>query len=57
LGGSRAFGDCWTTKIHALTDVIARPYALMLTAGNVTDVKAASALFERAGRRRYLLAE
>jgi transposase len=25
----------WTTKVHALTDVIGRPYALMLTAGNV----------------------
>ncbi len=23
----------WTTKVHALTDVIGRPYALMLTAG------------------------
>jgi transposase len=47
----------WTTKVHALTDVIGRPYALMLTAGNVSDVKAASALLERAGRMRYLLAD
>ncbi|WP_420893849.1 IS5 family transposase [Sphingomonas sanguinis] len=47
----------WTTKIHALTDVIGRPYALMLTAGNVSDVKAAPALLERAGRMRYLLAD
>ena len=28
----------------------------MLTAGNVSDVKAAPALLERAGRMRYLLA-
>jgi hypothetical protein len=40
----------WTTKIHALIDVIGHPYALMLTAGNVSDVKAAPALLERAGR-------
>ena len=47
----------WTTKVHALTDVIGRPYALMLTAGNVSDVKAAPALLERADRMRYLLAD
>ncbi|KQN92136.1 transposase [Sphingomonas sp. Leaf67] len=29
----------------------------MLTAGNVSDVKAAPALFERAGRMRYLLGD
>ncbi len=29
----------------------------MLTAGNVSDVKAAPALLERAGRMRYLLAD
>ena len=40
-----------------LTDVIGRPYALMLTAGNVSDVKAEPALLERAGRTRYLLAD
>jgi hypothetical protein len=38
--------------IHALTDVIGRPYALMLTAGNVSDIKAAPALLERAGGMR-----
>lgn len=37
----------WTTKNHALTDVIGRPYALMLTPGKVSDIKAAPALFER----------
>ncbi len=47
----------WTTKVHALTDAIGRPYALMLTPGNVSDVKTAPALIERAGRMRYLLGD
>jgi transposase len=47
----------WTTKVHALTDVIGRPYALILTAGNVSDIKAAPALLQRAGRMRYVLAD
>jgi transposase len=47
----------WTTKVHALTDVLGRPYVPMLTAGNVSDVKAAPALLERAGRMRYLLGD
>lgn len=47
----------WTTKVHALTDVIGRPYALMLTAGNVGDIKAAPTLLQRAGHMRYLLAD
>ena len=47
----------WTTKLHALTDAIGRPYALMLTPGNVSDIKAAPALIERAGRMRYLLGD
>ena len=47
----------WTTKVHALTDAIGRPYALMLTPGNVSDVKAAPALIARAGRMRYLLGD
>jgi hypothetical protein len=47
----------WTTKIPALTDVVGRPYALMLTPGNVSDIKAAPALLERAGRMRYLLGD
>ena len=38
-----------TTKVHALTDVIGRPYALMLTPGNVADVKAAPELLARMG--------
>jgi hypothetical protein len=43
----------WTTKVHALTDVIGRPYALMLTAGNVSDVKAAPSA-PRTGRANAL---
>jgi hypothetical protein len=39
----------WTTKVHALADVIDRPCALILTLGNVSDVKAAPTLIERAG--------
>jgi transposase len=35
----------------------ARDQALMLTAGNVSDVKSAPALLERAGRMLYLLAD
>ena len=45
------------TKVHALTDAIGRPYALILTPGNVSDVTAAPALIERAGRTRYLLGD
>ncbi|NIJ38701.1 hypothetical protein FHR22_003425 [Sphingopyxis panaciterrae] len=48
------FPGGWTTRIHATTDVLGRPYVLMLTAGNVSDVKATSALLERAGPMRYL---
>lgn len=44
-----------TTKLHALTDIIGRPYALMLTAGNISDIKAAPTVLERAGRMRHLL--
>ena len=44
-------------KVHALTDVIDRPYALMLTASNVSDIKAAPALLERARHVRHLLAD
>ncbi len=42
----------WTTKIQALTDVVGLPYALMLTPGNVSNIKAAPALLERAVRMR-----
>jgi transposase len=45
----------WVTKIHALTDVIGRPFALMLKPGNVSDVTAAPTLLERASGMGYLL--
>jgi transposase len=45
----------WTTKVHALTDDIGRPHTLILTAGNVSDVNAAFAFLERAGRLRRSL--
>ncbi|HEX8382086.1 MAG TPA: IS5 family transposase [Sphingomonas sp.] len=47
----------WTTKIHALTDVVGRPFALMLTPGNVADVTAAPELLARMGRARYVLGD
>lgn len=45
------------TRVHALTDVIGRPYSLMLTSGKVSDMKAALALLNRAGLMRYLLGD
>ncbi|MBB3695239.1 transposase [Sphingomonas sp. BK580] len=47
----------WTIEIPALTDGIGRHYALMLTPGNVSAMKAAPALLGRAGRVRYLLGD
>ena len=44
----------WSTKIPALTDVIARPFALMLTPGNISDVSAVPALLEKTRGMRYL---
>lgn len=52
--GDRSFAQRQANGVHALTDVMGRPYAAMLSAGNVTDVKAAPALLERAGRMRNL---
>jgi len=46
-----------TTKIHALTDVASRPWALMLTPGNVADVTAAPELLARMGRALYVLGD
>lgn len=40
----------WTVKIHALTDVVGPFYALMLTPGNVSDIKAPPALLEGSER-------
>ena len=46
-----------TTKLHALTDTIGRPFALILTPGNVSDITVAPALLARAKGVRYLLAD
>ena len=46
-----------TTKVHALTDVIGRPYVLTLTPGNVSDVTVAPALVTQARGARYILAD
>ena len=46
-----------TTKIHLLTDVVGRPFALTLTPGNVSDITVAPALLARAKGARYVLAE
>jgi hypothetical protein len=44
-------------KNHALTDVVGRPYASILTPSEVSDIKTAPALFDRASRMRYLLGD
>jgi len=54
IGRSRS---AWTTKIHALPDVVGRSYALMLTPGNVSDTEAAPVLLECAGRMPFLLGD
>ena len=46
-----------TTKVHALTDVLGRPFALTLTPGNVSDITVAPELLARAGKVRYVLAD
>jgi transposase len=46
-----------TTKIHALTDVLGRPFALLLTPGNVSDITVADDLIKRAVGLRYLIAD
>lgn len=46
-----------TTKVHALTDLLGRPYAFDLTPGNVSDTTAAGLLLPRAVGARYLLAD
>jgi len=51
IGRSRGGG---TTRMHALTDVIGRPYALMLTAGNVSDIKAIPRRYPLRQARRQL---
>jgi len=46
-----------TTKVHALTDTIGRPFALTLTPGNVSDITVAPTLLARATGARYVLAD
>ena len=46
-----------TTKIHVLTDVVGRPFALTLTPGNVSDITVAPGLLTRASGARYVLAD
>ena len=46
-----------TTKIHALTDVIGRPFALALTPGNVSDIKAAPRLLSRLAKADYVIGD
>ncbi len=46
-----------TSKIHALTDLLGRPFVLKLTAGNVSDIAAAPELLSRLTGARYLLAD
>jgi transposase len=46
-----------TTKIHLLTDLVGRPFRLRLTAGNVSDIKAAPALLAGLTGAKHLLAD
>ncbi|HEV8390813.1 MAG TPA: IS5 family transposase, partial [Dongiaceae bacterium] len=46
-----------TTKIHALTDEIGRPHALLITAGNVHDLEGARSLLAMGHRPNRLLAD
>ncbi|MEM1020619.1 MAG: IS5 family transposase [Pseudomonadota bacterium] len=45
------------TNIHALTDTIGRPYAFDLAPGNVSDMKAAELLLQKAEGARYMIAD
>ena len=46
-----------TTKIHALTDVIGRPFAFLLTSGNAADSPVAPLLLSGLKGARYLLGD
>lgn len=46
-----------TTKVHALTDIIGRPFVFMLTGGNVADSTVAPLLLAGLKGARYLLAD
>lgn len=46
-----------TSKLHALSDGLGRPLALLLTAGNINDISVARALLQRVGPVRRLIAD
>ena len=50
-------GGGQTTKVHALTDVVGRPFKLMLTPGNVSDVTIAPELIADVEGARYVIAD
>lgn len=47
----------WTTKIHAVCDLIGRPVALTLTPGSTSEIEAAELLKEQVIRYRRLVAD
>ena len=53
----RGHAERQTTKMHALTDTIGRPYSFDLTPGNVSDMEAADRLLRRADGARYIIAD
>ena len=52
---SRAGGR--TSKLHALSDGLGRPLALLLTVGNINDIGVARALLQRVGPVGRLIAD
>jgi transposase len=46
-----------TTKIHALSDTLGRPFVIKVTAGNVSDINMADALLAEVKNCRYVLAD
>ncbi len=46
-----------TTKIHALTDLLGRPAAFILTPGNISDIAVAGRLIEAVGHVQHLIAD
>ena len=53
----RGHAERQTTKMHALTDTIGRPYSFDLTPGNVSDKEATDRLLRRADGARYTIAD
>lgn len=46
-----------TTKLHALTDGLGRPFDFALTPGNIADTTAAPGLLARLSGARYLIVD